>query len=169
MRSLRKTLRNQRLKTHQLISAWLRPKTEAVGRRYRLAARIRLANKRAAQHPKRTFAVVTGTLLCVLIGSIALDSFTFHKQEPQVEDIASMDAVFNGFHAIQANKSYQQNTLQQLAVMGQDTRRSLDSLIAIPRKSHSDSIRIVQHYRQLERIVNSLKAEQGEINGACSN
>lgn len=157
MRSLRKTLRSQRLKTHQLISAWLRPKTEAMGRRYRLAARIRLANKRAAQHPKRTFAVVTGTLLCVLVGSIAIDGFTFRKQEPKVEDIANMDAVFDGFHAIQANKSYQQNTLQQLAQTGQTVRHSLDSLIALPHKTHGDSLLIIQHYRQLERIVNSLK------------
>lgn len=160
MKSLKKAIRGSRLRTHQLIASWLRPKTEAVGRRYRLAARIRLANKRAAQHPKRTFALVTGTLLFLLVGSIAIDGFTFNKQDsqdPHVESIANMDPVLNGFRAIQANKAQHQQSMLQLVEMGQQVRHALDSLIAKPCKSHTDSIRIVQQYRQLERIVNSLK------------
>lgn len=44
MKSLKKKLRESRLKAHDMMRAWLRPKIQAVGTRYRLAARIRLAN-----------------------------------------------------------------------------------------------------------------------------
>ena len=44
MKSFRKTLQESRLKTHHLIRSWLQPKLGAVGTRYRLAGRIRLAN-----------------------------------------------------------------------------------------------------------------------------
>ena len=48
-------------------------------------------------------------------------------------------------------------TLMELTGRGQKLREELDSLIALPRKSHADSIRIVQRYQQLEHIVQSLK------------
>lgn len=70
MKSLRKTLHESRLKTHQQVRSWLQPKMGAIGTKYRLAARIRLANAWAIKHPKRTFAYVTGTLAFVLMGNI---------------------------------------------------------------------------------------------------
>ena len=45
----------------------------------------------------------------------------------------------------------------ELTGRGQKLREELDSLIALPRKSHADSIQIVQRYQQLEHIVQSLK------------
>ena len=62
MKSFRKTLQESRLKTHHLIRSWLQPKLGAVGTKYRLAGRIRLANIWARKHPRRTFAYVTGAL-----------------------------------------------------------------------------------------------------------
>lgn len=57
MKSFRKTLQESRLKTHHLIRSWLQPKLGAVGTKYRLAGRIRLANIWARKHPRRTFAM----------------------------------------------------------------------------------------------------------------
>ncbi|EJW90733.1 hypothetical protein EVA_21159, partial [gut metagenome] len=58
---------------------------------------------------------------------------------------------------IQTNKSLHHSTLKQLTHKGQLLHEELDSLIAIPHKSHQDSIHIVQSYNQLESIVKSLK------------
>ena len=74
MKSLRKTLHENRLKTHHMIRSWLKPKLGAIGIKYRLAGRIRLANIWARKHPRRTFAYVTGSLLLVLVANIAVDS-----------------------------------------------------------------------------------------------
>ena len=71
MKSFRKTLQESRLKTHHLIRSWLQPKLGAVGTRYRLAGRIRLANIWARKHPKRTFAYVTGSLFFLLASTVA--------------------------------------------------------------------------------------------------
>ncbi len=160
MKSLRKTLREQRLKTHDLLRAWLRPRLGAVGTKYRLAARIRLANVWAKRHPKRTFACVTGSLLLLLAGDIAMASMKQDRPDSAggtMTAIANMTPLFDGFRTIQANKDMHRSTLLGLTAKGQSIREELDSMIALPHKTHADSVRIVRRYRQLEGIVKSLK------------
>ena len=67
--------------------------------------------------------------------------------------IASMEPLFTGFHAIQANKNVHWQKLLELTSQGQAVREELDSMIAIPH----NSMRIIQCYGQLEHIVKSLK------------
>ena len=67
MKSFRKKIQESRLKTHLLVRSWLQPRLGVIGTRYRLAARIRLANRWAAKNPKTTFAGVAGTLLLLLV------------------------------------------------------------------------------------------------------
>ena len=158
MKSLRKTLREHRLKTHDLLRAWLQPRLGAVGTKYRLAARVRLANAWARRHPRRTFACVTGSLLLLLAGDIAMASMkTDNINETDISSIANMKPLFDGFRTIQANKDMHRSTLLELTAKGQSIREELDSMIAIPHKTHADSIIIVRKYRQLEGIVKSLK------------
>ena len=145
MKSFRKKIQESRLKTHLLVRSWLQPKLGVIGTRYRLAARIRLANRCAAKHPKTTFAGVVGTLLLLLVG------------EPDVSSIAAMEPVFQGFRTIQANKDIHRSVLTDMTVKGQLLRHELDSMIAIPVKSREDSLRIILKYRQLENIVKSIK------------
>lgn len=160
MKSLRKILHESRLKTHQQVRAWLQPKMGAIGTKYRLAARIRLANAWATKHPKRTFAYVTGTLAFVLVGNIWISGANVDSSnelnEANQNLISNMEPLFTGFHTIQANKDIQRNTLMDLVVQGQELREELDSMIAVPHKSRMDSTRIVQRYRQLENIVKPL-------------
>ena len=149
MKSFRKTLQESRLKTHHLIRSWLQPKLGAVGTKYRLAGRIRLANIWARKHPRRTFAYVTGSLVFLLVSTVAIDSMTLSdKREPDVSSIAQLEPVFAGFRTIQANKSIHRSTLTELTQEGQQLREELDSLIAIPRKSHQDSIQFDEHERK---------------------
>lgn len=171
MKSFIKGLRNHRLKTHQLIFSWLQPKLGAAGIKYRLSARIRLANRWAGKHPKRTFAGVAGSLLFLLAGNIASDMAEANRagrfgelNEPAVSTIAHMEPLFDGFRTIQANKDIHRQTLLELTGKGQALRKELDSLIAIPKKTKVDSMKIVRNYRQLERIVNSLKNNDNDEN-----
>ena len=158
MKSFRKTLQESRLKTHHLIRSWLQPKLGAVGTRYRLAGRIRLANIWARKHPKRTFAYVTGSLFFLLASTVAIDSMTLSdKREPDVSSIAQLEPVFAGFRTIQANKDIHRSALTDMTVKGQLLHHELDSMIAIPVKSREDSLRIILKYRQLENIVKSIK------------
>lgn len=162
MKSLKKTLREGRLRTHEKIRSWLKPKIESIGTRFRLAARIRLANRIAGKHPRRTFGCVVGLLLVALAGNIAFTSLYAGRNpdRPEVDMIASMDPVFSGFHKIQVGKTVQRNTLQQLADKGVAIKQELDSLIMIPVKTHADSINIIRQYNRLEVIVKSLKNQR---------
>ena len=162
MKSIRKTIRNSRLATSNQIRSWLRPKMGAIGTRYRLSARIRLANSWATRHPKRTFGYVVGTLLMVLFCDIAITGIRAESQIGDVSRIANVEPIFNGFRTIQANKESQRRTILELTEQGQTLRHELDSLIAIPQKTHRDSVDIVRRYARLENIVKSLKQNDNE-------
>ena len=164
MKSFRKTLRESRLRTHKLVRSWLQPKLGAIGIKYRLAGRIRLANIWAKKHPRRTFAYVTGSLLFVLVANIAMDGLLANSNElnepnelNELSAIAPVDPMLEGFRTIQANKTVHRSTLMNLTAKGQLLHEDLDSLIALPHKTHADSVHIIQSYRQLESIVKSLK------------
>lgn len=151
---IRKKLRESRLRTHLQIRAWLQPKLGKAGERLRLVGRIRLANIWARKHPKRTFACVTGVLSLLLVCSLVTgNDRPDNVDEQDISAIASMEPLFQGFRTIQSNKGLHRATIQELADSGRAIRRELDSLIAMPRKTHGDSLRIVRQYRRLENIV----------------
>ncbi len=157
MKSPIKKLKSQRLKLHRQMAACLKPQVNQIGRRWRLASRIRLANIKASQHPKQTFTAVVGCLVILLTANIALSNReTEGSFAPTLSEIATMEPLFDGFRHIQANKTVQQNRIFGMAAEGKVLHARLDSLIALPVKTHSDSIRIVSDYRRLEQIVKSL-------------
>ena len=123
MKAFRKTLQESRLKTHHLIRSWLQPKLGAVGTKYRLAGRIRLANIWARKHPRRTFAYVTGSLFFLLASTVLIDGIGLqNNREPDVSSIAQLEPVFAGVRTIQANKSIHRSTLTELTQEGQQLR-----------------------------------------------
>ena len=149
--------KKSRLMTANQVKSWLQPKVSAFGKRHRIAARIRMANSWATRHPKRTFSYVLGSLLMVLFCDIAIAGIKAENQMDNVSQIANVEPVFNGFRTIQANKDNQRKALLEMTAKGQSLHQELDSLIAIPHKSHRDSIEIIRRYNRLENIVNSLK------------
>lgn len=150
-------MRDSRLRTNDAVTGWLKPRMGAIGTRCRLAARIRMANRWAARHPKRTFGYVIGTLLFILLGDVTITGARLESGEPDISTIAQVEPIFSGFRNIQAGKETQRRQLVDMTDKGRRLHRQLDSLIAIPRKSHSDSIEIIRRYRSLEQIVKSLK------------
>lgn len=162
MKSLSRTIRDSRLRSHNVIRAWLKPKMGVIGTRYRLAARIRMANSWATRHPKRTFLYVVGSLLFILVGDMMVAGMRAEMKEPNVNMIANVEPIFNGFRTIQANKEAHRKTILDMTTKGQTIRHELDSMIAIPAKSHEDSIGIIQRYNQLDNIVKSLKQNDND-------
>ena len=134
----------------------------AIGTRYRLAARIRKANSWATRHPGRTFGYVVGTLVLILVCDIIVAGARMESKDPNLHSIAKVEPIFSGFRTIQANKDAQRRRLLEITGDGQAVKHELDSLMAIPRKTHADSIGIIRRYRQLEQIVKSLKQHDNE-------
>ena len=157
MKSLKETFRSSKARIHDPLVRWLRPKVSAFGQRHRLAPRIRIANRWARKHPKKTFAYMVVTLLTVIFTDLTITAFSYSDRENPMTTIATVEPIFDGFRAIQANKQAHQEQILSLAAKGRSVKSEIDSLIAIPEKSHSDSITIIQRYRQLQTIANSLK------------
>ncbi len=148
--------------TSNQINSWLKPKMGAIGTRYRLASRIRLTNSWASRHPKKTIGYVVGTLLLILLCDIAITGIRAELQMDNVNQIANVDPIFKGFRAIQANKDTHLRTILEMTTKGQLIKHELDSLIAIPQKSHEDSVGIIRRYGSLENIVKSLKQNDND-------
>ncbi len=162
MKSLKKTISDNRLRILNKIRSWLQPKLGSLGKKYKLAARIRIANRWASRHPKHTFGYVVGTLLMVLVCDVMIAGMRAEMKDPDVNTIANMEPVFNGFRAIQSNKDTHRRTILEMATKGQAIKHELDSLVALPHKTHADSIRIIKRYGSLENIVKSLKQNDND-------
>lgn len=162
MKSLKKTISDCRLRTSNQIKSWLQPKVGAFGTRFRIGARVRIANRWATRHPKRTFGYVVGTLLMVLVCDVMVTGLKAEMKEPDVNMIANVEPVFNGFRTIQANKDSHRRTIFEMTSKGQAIKHELDSLIALPHKSHADSVSIIRRYGSLENIVKSLKQNDND-------
>ena len=93
----------------------------------------------------------------VLVCDVMITGMRAEMREPDVNIIANVEPVFNGFRTIQANKDSHRRTILEMTSQGQNLKHELDSLIAIPRKSHADSIGIIKRYGQLENLVKTLK------------
>ena len=156
MKSINKTIKDNRIKTHQAVSGWLKPRMNAVGTRWRIAARIRLANSWATKNPKRLLAMWSAHC-SVLLVDVAFTGARAEMNNPELARIANVEPIFNGFRTIQANKEAHRKTILELTSQGQSIRQELDSMIRILVKSHADSIGIIKRYNSLENIVKSLK------------
>jgi hypothetical protein len=128
--------------------------------------KIEKSNQWASENRKTFFALVVGILSFAFITtaiSILYDMTRPSADDTQVdfsgktESIESIEPMMNGLRQIDERKKSEKIELKQLTDKGVTIHKELDSLLAIDVKSHEDSIRIIQDYRQLETIVNFLK------------
>ncbi|MCH5228339.1 MAG: hypothetical protein J1F16_11090 [Muribaculaceae bacterium] len=161
---IRNKIKNSKRHLDTTFRQWLRPKVKGFSNRYRIAARIRLANIRAKKHPKKTFFLVSCSLLVIFFSDLAMTVFGTAGSSPGMEGITKVEPLFEGFRTIQANKDQQRKSILEMVAKGQELKSELDSMIAIPVKSRQDSIIILQKYSRLEKIANSLKDDNNEEN-----
>ena len=123
---------------------------------FKIRERIDRMNQWAEKHKKRTIVITIGILTLSLI----LDSWlTFSSDSKEPDLFGGMTDVrpdFEGMRRIQRLKSLQVEQTTDLTNRGQRLKRDLDSLIAIPVKSHKDSVNIMVKYHQLEIVVDYL-------------
>ena len=109
-----------------------------------------------AKHKKRTVTITIGILtLSLILGSWL--TFSSDSNESELfSDMTDVRPDFEGMRRIQRMKSLQVEQTTDLTNRGQRLKRDLDSLIAIPVKSHKDSVNIMVKYHQLEIVVDYL-------------
>ena len=128
--------------------------------------KIEKSNQWASENRKTFFALVVGFLSFAFVTtaiSILYDMTRPSTDTTQMdfsgktESIENIQPIMNGLRQIDERKKSEKIEIKQLTDKGVAIHEELDSLLAIDVKSHEDSVRIIQDYRQLENIVNFLK------------
>jgi hypothetical protein len=131
---------------------------------FKIRERIDRMNQWAEKHKKRTVAITISTLtLSLVLGSWL--TFSSDSKEPDLfGGMSEVKPDFDGMRRIQRLKSLQVEQTTDLTNRGQQLKHDLDSLIALPVKSHKDSVDIMVKYRQLEIVVDYLDNKQKDNN-----
>lgn len=121
--------------------------------------RKRLMNRWARNHPKQFFGITTFAFSLILILSIfsGQPADSINQIDKSIKSLQRVDQPLNQFQAIQSVKEKHSKEMAQLIYDGGKIRKQLDSLIALPQKSHKDSLEIIRKHKQLKIIVNTLK------------
>lgn len=123
---------------------------------FKIRERIDRMNLWAEKHKKRTVVITIGILTLSLILGSWLTFNSDSKESELFSDMTDVRPDFEGMRRIQRLKSLQVEQTTDLTNRGQRLKHDLDSLIALPVKSHKDSVDIMVKYHQLEIVVDYL-------------
>lgn len=122
----------------------------------RLMEKINRANSWAAANKKRASVITVSLLFLSLVLGSWLTLTASQNEASMLTGITAVGPNFDGMHRIQRVKEMQVEQTTEMTNCGQRLKHELDSLVALPCKSHKDSVDIVVKYKQLELVVNYL-------------
>ena len=129
-----------------------------MGKKYGIGEKIAKANAWADGHRRKTAGIlfsvnatiyIVGFLLCMSGNEVDGNSI----QDP-MQDLAQIQPMFSQLHRIEDMKTVQKHTYVQLSNRAVRLKREVDSLMAMPRKTHQDSVLALQKYDELKMIMN---------------
>lgn len=128
--------------------------------KFKLKEKIAVANKWAEANKKRTSCITIGLLMLSLIVGSWLTLTASQNEAQMLSGLSEVQPMFDGMHRIQKAKDLQVKQTTELTNKGKQLKHELDSLVALPVKTHKDSTDIVVKYRQLEIVVDYLDNKQ---------
>ena len=129
-----------------------------MGKKYGIGDKIAKANAWADGHRRKTAGIlfsvnatiyIVGFLLCMSGNDANGNSI----QDP-MQDLAQIQPMFSQLHRIEDMKTVQKKTYVQLSHRAVKLKREVDSLMAMPGKTHQDSVLALQKYDELKMIMN---------------
>ena len=129
-----------------------------MGKKYGIGEKIAKANAWADGHRRKTAGILFSVNTCIyLIGFILCmsgsDANGNSIQDP-MQDLAQIQPMFSQLHRIEDMKTVQKKTYVQLSHRAVKLKREVDSLMAMPGKTHQDSVLALQKYDELKTIMN---------------
>lgn len=128
--------------------------------KFKIKEKVAQANKWAEANKKRTSCITIGVLLLSLILGSWLTLTARQNEATMLSGLSDVKPMFDGMHRIQKVKSLQVEQTTELTNKGKQLKHELDSLVALPIKTHKDSTDIVVKYKQLEIVVKYLDNKQ---------
>ena len=129
-----------------------------IGKKYGIGEKIAKANAWADGHRRKTAGILfsvnatiyfVGFLLCMSGNDASGNSI----QDP-MQDLAQIQPMFSQLHRIEDMKTVQKKTYVQLSNRAVRLKHEVDSLMAMPGKTHQDSVLTLQKYDELKMIMN---------------
>ena len=129
-----------------------------MGKKYGIGEKIAKANAWADGHRRKTAGILFSVNTCIyLIGFILCmsgsDANGNSIQDP-MQDLAQIQPMFSQLHRIEDMKTVQKKTYVQLSNRVVKLKHEVDSLMAMPGKTHQDSVLALQKYDELKTIMN---------------
>jgi hypothetical protein len=129
-----------------------------MGKKYGIGEKIAKANAWADGHRRKTAGILFSVNFCIYIIGFMLcmsgnDANGNSIQDP-MQDLAQIQPMFSQLHRIEDMKTVQKHTYVQLSNRAVRLKREVDSLMAMPRKTHQDSVLALQKYDELKMIMN---------------
>lgn len=144
-----------------------------LSRQWQVKDKIGSANAWCLRHPKRFMAITVGVLSFCVLSSVLSLAFDYAASRRRGQDAPKeqkstlfsaakeigdpqLSRNISGLHELDANRDMIRQETKNLADKGMQIKNELDSLMALPEKTASDSVRIVEDYKNLQDIVDFL-------------
>ena len=129
-----------------------------IGKKYAIGEKIAKANAWADGHRRKTAGILFSVNTCIyLIGFVLCMSGSEadgSSIKDPMQDFAQIQPMFSQLHRIEDMKTVQKKTYVQLSHRAVKLKREVDSLMAMPGKTHQDSVLALQKYDELNTIMN---------------
>ena len=129
-----------------------------IGKKYGIGEKIAKANAWADVHRRKTAGILFSVNTCIyLIGFVLCMSGSEadgSSIKDPMQDLAQIQPMFSQLHRIEDMKTVQKKTYVQLSQRVVKLKREVDSLMAMPGKTHQDSVLALQKYDELNTIMN---------------
>ena len=125
-----------------------------IGKKYAIGEKIAKANAWADGHRRKTAGILFSVNATIYaIGLLLCMSGNDSISDP-MQDFAQVQPMFAQLHRIEDMKTVQKKTYVQLSNRAVRLKREVDSLMAMPGKTHQDSVLALQKYDELKMIMN---------------
>lgn len=106
-------------------------------------------------NPKKSLGITMGVLLLLFFTALILAFISkgAHEESFNLSQIDDVSSIIETKRRIEEVKRQQVDDVRSILTQGQVLKKELDSLLALPSKTHHDSLEILRKHKQLEIIV----------------
>ena len=127
-----------------------------LGKKYGIGEKVAKANVWADGHRRKTAGILFSVNFCIyLIGFLLCMSEEGNSSsiKDPMQDFAQVQPIFSQLHRIQDMKEVEKNTFVNLSNRVVTLKHEVDSLMALPDKTHQDSVQALAKYEELKTLM----------------
>lgn len=128
-----------------------------LGKKYGISEKISKVNAWADGHRRKTAGILFSVNTCIyLIGFLLCLSESGNGEnsiKDPMQDFAQVQPIFAQLHRIEDMKTVQKNTFARLGDRVVTLKHEVDSLMALPDKTHQDSVLALAKYEELKTLM----------------